>query len=199
MKCDELKDYDIMDIEAMDDERLEKSESSKIQVTRVCIKSDVDAAIAELKDIIKNNQSAYYVDLGIVANDCEKLKAENERLTIDKRNVELRADVADSTIEKLKKKMDDYHLMSDIRRAKIKELKRALWLARASDASSFAGLFSTLSYIEDDESRKYWIFGNKRKIVFDGLKCSRMETAYKWFCIWDDVANKCLKKAKEYK
>ena len=79
-----------------------------------------------------------------------------------------------------------------------RKLKRALWLARANDASSFAGLFSTLSDI-DDESRTYWIFGNKRKIVFDGLKCRRMETAYKWFCIWDDVANKCLKKAKEYK
>ena len=84
-------------------------------------------------------------------------------------------------------------------KAENRKLKRALWLARASDASSFAGLFSTLSYIEDDESRTYWIFGNKRKIVIDGLKCSRMETAYKWFCIWDDVANKCLKKAKEYK
>ena len=80
-----------------------------------------------------------------------------------------------------------------------RKLKRALWLARANDASSFAGLFSTLSYIEDDETRTYWIFGNKRKIVIDGLKCSRMETAYKWFCIWDDVANKCLKKAEEYK
>lgn len=79
-----------------------------------------------------------------------------------------------------------------------RKLKRALWLSRARDASSFAGLFSTLSYI-DDESRTYWIFGNKRKIVIDGLKCSRMETSYKWFCIWDDVANKCLKKAKEYK
>lgn len=49
MKCDELIDYDIMDIEAMDDERLEKSESGKIQVTRVYIKSEVDTAIAELK------------------------------------------------------------------------------------------------------------------------------------------------------
>ena len=80
-----------------------------------------------------------------------------------------------------------------------RKLKRELWLARANDASSFAGLFSTLSDIEDDGSRTYWIFGNKRKIVIDGLKCSRMETAYKWFCIWDDVAYKCLKKAKEYK
>ena len=84
-------------------------------------------------------------------------------------------------------------------RAENVRLKRALWMARANDASSFAGLFSTLSYIEDDKSRTYWIFGNKRKIVFDELKCSRMETAYKWFCIWDDVANKCLQKAKEYK
>ena len=83
-------------------------------------------------------------------------------------------------------------------KAENERLQRAMWLARANDASSFAGLFSTLSDI-DDESRTYWIFGNKRKIVFDGLKCRRMETAYKWFCIWDDVANKCLKKAKEYK
>lgn len=45
----ELKDYDIMDIEAMDDERLEKSESGKIQVTRVYIKSEADTVIAELE------------------------------------------------------------------------------------------------------------------------------------------------------
>lgn len=50
----ELKDYDIMDIEAMDDERLEKSESGKIQSTRVYIKSDVDNAIAELKQKLQD-------------------------------------------------------------------------------------------------------------------------------------------------
>lgn len=49
MKCDELKDYDIMDIEAMDDNRLEKSKSGIIQVTRVYIKSKADKVIAELK------------------------------------------------------------------------------------------------------------------------------------------------------
>lgn len=49
----ELKDYDIMDIEAMDDERLEKSESGKIQVTRVYIKSEADKVIAELKESVK--------------------------------------------------------------------------------------------------------------------------------------------------
>lgn len=46
----ELKDYDIMDIEAMDDERLEKSESGKIQVTRVYIKSEADKVIADLEE-----------------------------------------------------------------------------------------------------------------------------------------------------
>jgi hypothetical protein len=46
----ELKDYDIMDIEAMDDERLEKSESGIIQVTRVYIKSEADEAFAELEE-----------------------------------------------------------------------------------------------------------------------------------------------------
>lgn len=45
----ELKDYDIMDIEAMDDELLEKSESGRIQVTRVYIKSEADKVIAKLK------------------------------------------------------------------------------------------------------------------------------------------------------
>ena len=102
MKCDELK-Y----------EKLGDMMPFYPRSTLVIRKQFVDEAIAELIDIIKNNQSAYYVDLGIVATDCEKLKAENERL---------------------KKKKDDYHLMSDIRRAKIKELKRALWLARAERA-----------------------------------------------------------------
>lgn len=46
----ELKDYDIMDIEAMDDERLEKSESGRIYVTRVYIKSEADKLIAELEE-----------------------------------------------------------------------------------------------------------------------------------------------------
>lgn len=43
----ELKDYDIMDIESMDDESLKKSD--RIQATRVYIKSDVDKVIA-MKD-----------------------------------------------------------------------------------------------------------------------------------------------------
>ena len=47
-----LKDYDIMDIEAMDDERLEKSESGRIQVTRVYLKAEADKVIAEKDAVI---------------------------------------------------------------------------------------------------------------------------------------------------
>jgi len=115
----------------------------------------------------------------------------------------IRKQFVDAAIEELKAKLEDVQATAYAESVDAgmenRRLKRALWMARANDASSFAGLFSTLSNIEDDETRTYWIFGNKRKIVFDGLKCSRMETAYKWFCIWDGVANKCLKKAKEYK
>ena len=55
---DELKDYDIMDIEAMDDERLEKSESCRIKATRVYIKSEADKVIAELYERIRKECEA---------------------------------------------------------------------------------------------------------------------------------------------
>lgn len=136
-------------------------------------KDEVDAAIAELKDIIKNNQSAYYVDLGIVANDCEKLKARINELesiphtdnsaVIDALETE-NAELKDEN-RRLKKKMDEYHLMSDIRRAKIKELKRALWLARA-----YRGYDNSI-LLPSKFMRK----------------------------VWDYVERKCRAKAEEYK
>ena len=51
-KCDELKDYSILDIEAIDDERY-KTESAPgkwVQESRVYLKSEADKVIAELKD-----------------------------------------------------------------------------------------------------------------------------------------------------
>ena len=113
------------------------------------------------------------------------------------------ADEVNAVITKFEEKLESVQasMYCDVVDADMenRKLKRALWLRRAHDASSFASLFSTLSDIEDDETRKYWIFGNKRKLVIDGLKCHRMEIAYKWFRIWDNVAHKCLKKVEEYK
>ena len=74
MKCDELKNYDIMDIEAMDDERLEKSESGKIQVTRVYIKSEVDDAITELKEKMESVQASAYAESVDAGMENRKLK-----------------------------------------------------------------------------------------------------------------------------
>lgn len=70
----ELKDYDIMDIEAMDDERLEKSESGKIQVTRVYIKSEVDDAITELKAKLESVQASAYAESVDAGMENRKLK-----------------------------------------------------------------------------------------------------------------------------
>lgn len=96
----ELKDYDIMDIEAMDEERLEKSKSGKIQATRVYIKSEADKVIAELKadyreacgrlqtaNLIKNEQKAKadkllsclkYLVMRDIIKDCPAKKTATE-------------------------------------------------------------------------------------------------------------------------
>lgn len=58
----ELKDYDIMDIEAMDDERLEKSSTGKIFVTRVYIKDEVDTVLAAKDAEIERLKSVVYTD-----------------------------------------------------------------------------------------------------------------------------------------
>ena len=133
-----------------------------------------------------------------------ELKAENERLTIDKRNAELRADVADATIEKLKankqnleyhvayfqKKASDFQLMSDIRRVRIKEKSRALWLMTAEWAEAMglascniANKFMSRENFEvgDDYRQKTIKKYRHRQVVF---------------CKYADY---CRNKAKEYK
>ena len=65
----ELKDYDIMDIEAMDDERLEKSESGRIQVTRVYIKSEADNVIST----IRAERDEYRYNLSCARNEIHNL------------------------------------------------------------------------------------------------------------------------------
>ena len=183
MKCDELKDYDIMDIEAIDDERIKASSNGTVvPATRVYIKAEVDAAITELKAENERLSNALDKERSETIKYMDELcnaKNEIERLTIDKRNVELRADVADSTIEKLKKKMDDYHLMSDIRRAKIKELKRALWIARAYIMDLLNRDFQRLAYQCNNDDYKINLLRRRNRYY--------------------ELSEKCLKKAEEYK
>lgn len=72
----ELKYYDIMDIEAMDDERLEKSESGKIQATRVYIKDEVDKVIADLEESHKKEVGQLLIE--IVELKAQKAQAEDD-------------------------------------------------------------------------------------------------------------------------
>lgn len=81
----ELKDYDIMDIEAMDDERLEKSESGKIQVTRVYIKSEADKVIA---DLIEKNKRLANMDI-IMARETIKDLEENHKKEVGQLLIEI--------------------------------------------------------------------------------------------------------------
>ena len=107
---------------------------------------------------------------------CDELKPlmcahePNVRLMYDKSEVDAAIAELNAENERLKKKMDDYHLMSDIRRAKIKELKRALWLARA----------------EREKTE------HLSKIMYS--------TLYRDFIAkWVNVERKCRTKAEEYK
>ena len=111
-----------------------------------------------------------YVEASEAMEAIAELKAENQRL---------------------KKKMDDYHLMSDICRAKIKELKRALWLARAEWASDKARIF----YFAETCGVKLNIDGYSNKEKGHTRMCS----ARWWRLTWLKVERKCRAKAEEYK
>ena len=60
----ELKDYSILDIEAIDDERYKKESAPGkwVSESRVYMKEDVDVAIAELKAKLEDVQASAYAD-----------------------------------------------------------------------------------------------------------------------------------------
>lgn len=107
MKREELKDYSILDIEAIDDERYkkEKAPGKWVPETRVYQKEDVDAVIAQLK-------------------------AENERLKATPEQI--MKEIFDKVLiypNELVSLDDAYKLAVETKQA-----KRALWLARADRA-----------------------------------------------------------------
>ena len=135
--------------------------------------------IAELKAENERLNNALDKEHGETIKYMDELcnaKNEIERLTIDKRNAELRADVADATVEKLKDK--NAVLKQNLEDAKAtayaesvdagmreRRRKRALWLAR--------------SYRGRDNS------------ILLPSKFMRN--------VWDNVERKCLAKAEQYK
>lgn len=239
----ELKDYSILDIEAIDDERFKKEKAPGKWVTesRVYLKSDVDAVIAEkdraleyakaltLKDIetIKEKDKEIaelkqkLEDAGVrerrLNNALDKERSETikymdelcnakneiERLTIDKRNDELRADVADGTVEKLKaenaelkQKIESVQasMYADVVDAGMenRRLKRALWLRRVETAKIEIRYWRERLFNEPSTTRA-GIHGQRL------IPPKTFRTIREWLTIWDNVERKCLAKAEEYK
>lgn len=111
-------------------------------------KSEVDAVIAEKDKEIRRLNNALKKERSETIKYMDELcntKNEIERLTIDKRNYELRADVADATVEKqkaaiaeLKAKLESVQasMYADVVDAGMenRSMQRALWIARAKRA-----------------------------------------------------------------
>lgn len=110
-----------------------------------------------------------------------ELKAENDRLTIDKRNEELRADQADATVETLKENL--------------RATKRALWIARANRANAEWGHWATIWFCNTSVVLNI----NKSSVSQDPYRCTIQRNAAIWRNMWNEVEHKCRAKAEEYK
>lgn len=112
----------------------------------------------------------------IPLEEYESLKRENAELKAKLESVQasMYADVVDAGMENRK-------------------LKRALWLARASEASKEVNYWNCI-----DESSYAIVDFNVHHETIVSYKAPH-HRPYKWILIWEEVERKCLKKAKEYK
>ena len=143
----ELKDYNIMDIEAMDDERLEKSESGRIQVTRVYIKSEADKVIADLKEKHKK-------EVEMLSTYCRE---QTEKLCIE-------MTVVDSLEQNLKK-LNRTIWLCRAWAARNLALYYKLWFERYKDNSN-----ESLASCYLNDSKKWESFYHKFKALADKFK-----------------------------
>jgi sugar-specific transcriptional regulator TrmB len=74
----------------------------------------------------------------------------------------------------------------------LRKTQRALWLARASEASKEVNYWTT-----QDESSYAIVDFNVRHETIVSYKAPH-HRPYKWILIWENVERKCLKKAEEY-
>lgn len=110
--------------------------------------NELKAYVAGIDGILHENKRHGDVYLKDDVNEAiAELKAENERLTIDKRNAELRADVADATVEKQKAENAELKQKLEVVQATAYEesmdagvenwkLRKALWLITAEWAEA---------------------------------------------------------------
>ena len=142
------------------------------------VKMQEDDVVAELKAENERLNNALDKEQGETIKYMDELcnaKNEIERLTIDKRNAELRADVAYATVEKLKTENAELKAQLESEKAsryadsvddgmRERRLKRALYKACANWAHFAVAFFSS--------------YATKER--------------------WHNMENKCIKKAEEY-
>ena len=152
-------------------------------------KSEVDAAIAELKAENERLNNALDKERSETIKYMDELcnaKNEIERLTIDKRNAELRADVADAAIAELKQKLEDAKATAYAESVdagmRERRLQRALWLARAISAINAVGEIHNVIVCMQERNPKMSLSNTKAQEQ-----------------VWKNVARKCREKAEQYK
>lgn len=112
----------------------------------------------------------------IPLEEYESLKRENEELKAKLENVQ-----ATAYTESVDAGMEN------------RKLKRALWLARASEASKEVNYWTC-----QDESSYAIVDFNVRHETIVSYKAPH-HRPYKWILIWENVERKCRAKAEEYK
>ena len=168
MKCDELKPINITD---------------ECGSYRVYNKSDVDAAIDELKAEHHKERHEY---IKMIAELKQKLQDQCISCPVKMQE--------DDVVAELKQKLEDAKASAYAESVDAgmenRRLKRALWIARAERASDKARIF----YFAETCGVTLNIdgFSNKEK------GHSRMCTASWWKITWLKVERKCRAKAKEY-
>lgn len=96
-------------------------------------------------------------------------------------------------IAKMNARIEELEDNVDLWKKENSKLKRALWLARASEASKEVNYWTC-----QDESSYAIVDFNVRHETIVSYKAPH-HRPYKWILIWENVERKCRAKAKEYK
>ena len=134
---------------------------------------------------------------------CDKLKAEPMIINDDYTALYYAKESVDAAIDELKrehhKERHEYIDMVAQLKAKLVEqesenrkLKRALWLARASEAKKEVNYWTC-----QDESSYAIVDFNVRHETIVSYKAPH-QRPYKWILIWENVERKCRAKAESY-
>jgi len=150
-----------------------------IESADLYLKSDADKLIAELKAQVNahnNRANLWHYNAQNEHNATVALRMENAKLKAKLEDVQNSA-YAESVDAGMRER----------------RLKRALWLARASEAVKEVNYWTC-----QDESSYVIVDFNVRHETITSYK-EPHHRPYKWILIWENVERKCREKAEEYK